>query len=122
MSESNSDVSVETTVENGRTVVDVSGTREAAVVIRADGEERIYLPPEEFEEPVGGDSPYQAARDSPYQSSERASPYRGVADQGGGQSPYQSTRTAPSQEGTHTTRDGFRVVHPAEASELTVFR
>ena len=116
-----SDVTVETTVEDGRTVVDVSGTRAAAVVVRVDGEERIYLPPEEFDERAGDDSPYQAARDSPYRGSERASPYRGLADDAA-RSPYQSTRPAPSQEGTHTTSKGFRVVHPAAASEVTVFR
>lgn len=113
-----SDIQVDTTVEDGRTIVEVDGTREAAVVVRTDGEERIYLPPEEFEEPIGGDSPYQSARASPYQRSDQVSPYDGLSED----SPYQSARTTPRTEGTHPTEDGFRVVHSGEVSEFTVFR
>lgn len=116
-----SDVEVSTRVENGRTVVDVTGTRKAAVVVRDDDGERIYLPPEEFEEsPSETASPYG----SPYRSAagdvdRGASPYEGIR---GADSPYRSGTAANRSPGTHVTDDGFRVVHEGEATEFSVYR
>ncbi len=117
MSESDELVPVEysTRIENGRTVIDVTGETRVAVVIQSDIGERIYFPPEDMDERSRDDqdSPYQPA-DSPYQSD---SPYQ-PAD-----SPYQpSDDIEVSTRGVSQTATGFRITHPEPASEISVFR
>ncbi|WP_101297662.1 DUF7510 family protein [Halegenticoccus soli] len=114
-----------THIEEGRTEITVSGSREVAVVVRSASGERIYLPPEGFDRDRDADSPYQSARDdSPYQSVKSDSPYQSVSDD----SPYQSVRDdSPYQSltrspGVTMTENGFRIVHPEAVDEFQVFR
>jgi len=104
-----------TRIEDGKTVIDVTGTHEIAVVIQSAGGERIYFPPEDMSDPAEQDSPYQSSdspyqADSPYQPAEGDSPYEPADD------PEVSTR------GVTETRTGFRITHPEPAAEITVFR
>jgi len=62
---SETDVAVDTRITDDRTVIDVTGSRDVAVVVRSADGERVYLPPQGFDEPVS---------ESPY-----TSPYRGSA-------------------------------------------
>ncbi len=101
------EVDIDTHVGDERTVIDVVGTRDVAVVVRSASGERIYLPPEGFEEPVEA-SPYR----SPYQSSYARSDEE--------ESPY---REAPeSTRGVITTADGFRIHHAESPTEIDVYR
>jgi hypothetical protein len=105
-------VSVSVDIEDGRTVIEVSGDPDAAVVVRSESGERIYLPPEESA--VERDSSYATAydaadsdaADSPYQSAD--SPYQSA---GGRQTP-----------GIEPTADGFRIVHPEEVTDFRLLR
>lgn len=102
-----SEVDIDTRVTDDRTVIDVSGTRDLAVVVRSETGERVFLPPETFDEPVET-SPYR----SPYQSSyargdETDSPYREAPE---------STR------GVIETADGFRIFYDESAIEIDVYR
>jgi hypothetical protein len=99
------EIDIDTRVTEARTVIDVTGTRDVAVVVRSEGGERIYLPPERFDEPVSS-SPYT----SPYQGS-------GV---GGEESPYGGG--SESTRGVAETADGFRITHPAPVTEFDVYR
>ncbi|TKX86157.1 hypothetical protein EXE43_09830 [Halorubrum sp. SS5] len=99
------EIDVDARITDDRTVIDVTGTRDVAVVVRSADGERIYLPPEGFDDPVGG---------SPY-----TSPYQG-AGAGGEESPYGGT--TGSTRGMMETADGFRVTHPQPATEFDVYR
>ena len=99
------EIDIDARVTDDRTVIDVAGTRDVAVVVRSDGGERIYLPPEGFDDPVGG---------SPY-----TSPYQG-AGAGGEESPYGGE--SGSTRGVIDTTEGFRITHPEPATEFDVFR
>ena len=99
------EIEIDARVTDERTVIDVSGTRDVAVVVRSAGGERIYLPPEGFDDPVSG---------SPY-----TSPYQG-AGAGGEESPYGGASS--STRGVIETGDGFRVTHPETATEFDVYR
>ncbi|MEZ3117746.1 hypothetical protein RYH80_17650 [Halobaculum sp. MBLA0147] len=120
-------VSYEVRIDDGRTVIDVHGDRAVAAVVWADGDQRIYLPPEGFDEdPAGrtgvyggpddatgqGDSPYDGPRSaaSPYESA--------VVDD----SAYQRTGDTSDETGVHTTADGFRIVHPAPVDDCRLLR
>ena len=99
------EIDIDTRVTGERTIIDVTGTRDVAVVVRSESGERIYLPPADFDEPVSS-SPYT----SPYQgsgSADEESPYRG----GSG-----STR------GVVETAAGFRITHPEPATEFDMYR
>ena len=103
-------------VADGKTEITITGTQEAAVVVRSESGERIYLPPEGFETDHDADSPYQAARsDSPYQSVDSDRPYQSARDD----SAYQSIRRGP---GVTKTADGFTIVHGEEVTEYCVYR
>jgi hypothetical protein len=119
------DVSVDVTVENGETLIRVSGTRDAAVIVRSPSGEEVYLPPEEFDDDVSGPS-----HDSHYEGgSPEQSPYEGVAPD---DSPYsaagESGRSAgrdaegrdagPRPVGVETTASGFRVYHPEPVTDV----
>ncbi|WP_418284387.1 DUF7510 family protein [Halorubrum sp. DTA46] len=99
------DIDIDTRVTGERTIIDVTGTRDLAVVVRSESGERIYLPPERFDEPVSS-SPYT----SPYQGS-------GVD---GEESPYGGE--SGSTRGMIDTADGFRITHPEPATEFDVYR
>ena len=97
------DVDIDTRIAENRTVIDVTGTRDLAVVVRSESGERIYLPPEGFDE---------EPEPSPYQSSYA----RGDSEE----SPY---REAPdSTRGVVTTAGGFRIRHEEPATEIDLYR
>jgi len=111
-----------TRIEDGSTVIDVSGKHEVAFVIQSAGGERIYFPPEDMDTKADAeaDSPYQA-QDSPYQSQD--SPYQADSPYQSADSPYQpSDDPEVSTRGVTETRTGFKIVHPEPASEITLFR
>ena len=102
-------VSVEIDIADGRTVITVTGDRDAAVVVTSAAGERIYLPPEDFRRPPESaagrqdaygtgpstaDSPYQSVSDSPYQSVTADSPYQSPGES---DSPYQRGGPAPGR-------------------------
>ena len=112
-------VSVSVTIEDGETVITMSGDRDTAVVVRSDSGERIYLPPEDFDrdgssrsarpdtpyEGLGTDSPYQSApTDSPYQPAPTDSPYQRAENDSSqaarSDSPYQGTGSDSPYQGT----------------------
>jgi len=100
------EVNIDARVTGERTVIDVTGTRDVAVVVRSAGGERIYLPPESFDDPVSG---------TPY-----TSPYQGGSGVDGEESPYGGN--TGSTRGVVETADGFRVNHPETATEFDVYR
>ena len=109
-----------TRIEDGETVIDVTGDTEVAVVIQSESGERVYFPPEEMSEekpPADDDSPYQPSGDSPYEAD---SPYQPSDDD----SPYQPNEEEDeiSTRGVTETRTGFKITHPEPAAEITVLR
>jgi hypothetical protein len=127
------DEDVEFTVEitDGETLIEMTGDRDTAVIVRSPSGERIYLPPEDFQRPPEtSDSPYQSARsdspyqsaaqsDSPYQSARSDSPYQSAAQS---DSPYQSARQQFPEEGLRSTRDGYTIRHPEPVTDVRVLR
>jgi hypothetical protein len=123
---------VEFTVEiaGGETLIEMSGDRDTAVIVRSASGERIYLPPEDFQRPPEtSDSPYQSARsDSPYQSASSDSPYQSARSDSPYQSasrndsPYQSARQQFPEEGMRSTRDGYAIRHPEPVTDVRVLR
>jgi len=117
------DVSVSMEIAEGRTVIEVSGDPDAAVVVRSAAGERIYLPPEE--RAAERDGSYATAYDSPEADATTSdSPYQSPSD-----SPYQSASDSPYQSagqrqtpGMEPTADGFRIVHPEEVTDFRVLR
>lgn len=105
-------MNVDVEITDERTVVTVSGDRDAAVVVRSASGEQIYLPPEDFDRPAG--ERRQTPYDSPYQS---ATPYDSPYD-----SPYQSGRQGGPTVGVEPTADGFRVVHPEPVTDFRLLR
>ncbi len=106
-----------TRVQDGKTIIEVTGKHDVAFVIQSEGGERIYFPPEDMSDKSDDDrdSPYQS-HDSPYQAD---SPYQPAQ----GDSPYEpSDDPEVSTRGVTETRSGFRITHPEPASEITVFR
>ncbi|MFC7096266.1 DUF7510 family protein [Halobaculum marinum] len=126
-------VSVEIDIADGRTVITVTGDRDAAVVVESASGERIYLPPEDFRRPPDSagrqdaygtgpstaDSPYQSVSDSPYQSVTSDSPYQSPGES---DSPYQRGGPAPDRVGLEPTADGFRIVHPEPVTDFRLLR
>ena len=105
-----------TRIEDGQTIIDVTGETDVAFIIQSAGGERIYFPPEDMDEDkprTTDDSPYQPS-DSPYEAD---SPYD--AD-----SPYQPAEEDEeiSTRGVTETRTGFKITHPEPANEITVVR
>jgi hypothetical protein len=94
-------VEVEVEIADGRTVIEVTGDRDAVVVVRSAAGEQIYLPPEDFERPPES----RSQRDSPYQRTTGTgagdaetpdSPYQSADAEESSDSPYQSPAEAPS--------------------------
>jgi hypothetical protein len=100
------EIDIDTRVTDDRTVIDVTGTRDVAVVVRSASGERIYLPPEDFDEPVS---------ESPY-----TSPYQGGSGVDGEESPYGGASV--STRGVIETAEGFRITHPEPTTEFDVYR
>ena len=118
-------VTVELSISDGRTVIDVDGQREAALVVWDGDGQRIYLPPENFDDPPRREGAYASADgpvgdgDSPYDGPRADSPYESaVVDD----SAYQRAGAPPDDEGLHATADGFRVVHPEPVTEFRLLR
>lgn len=111
-------VSIDVDVEGERTVLSVTGTRDAALIVESTSGEEIYLPPEDFDAANGdeapGVSPYDGTppADSPYESSAGRSSYERSDAEGG------SSATDPV--GVQSTADGFRVVHPEPVHDVRV--
>jgi hypothetical protein len=179
MSDEDGTVSVDMQIEDGRTVIDVTGQRDAAMIVRSDSGQRIYLPPEDFDRPAkserqgvyqsadgDGDSPATGQSDgspatgqsggSPATGQSGGSPATGQTDANRAESspnrtdsppnraespydsprprdsPYQSPDSSdsayqraegrPETQGTHSTADGFRVVHPEPVTDFRLLR
>ncbi|WP_435101953.1 DUF7510 family protein [Halarchaeum sp. P4] len=139
-------VSIDADVAADGTVVTVAGTRDAAVVVYSASGEEIYLPPEDFEDPIENlrspiDSPYEGTlpesldplvredTPSPYDAADAdATPYDPAGD-GDDPSPYaavggENTGHGPSKRiiGVESTRTGFRIVHPEPIHDIRVIR
>jgi hypothetical protein len=120
------DVDVTVTIDD-RTVIDVTGQRDVAVVVRSDGGEQIYLPPEDFEEEPARQTPYESPYrgageepNSPYDPADpSSSPYQGAG--GTSQSPYDGT-PRPQANGLQSTPTGVRIVHPEPVSDFRLLR
>lgn len=92
-------------IEMDRTVVTVTGDREAAVVVSSASGERIYLPPEA--ETGDGSDPYRpGAGDSPYEADRES------------QTPYGSSPRSDPDVGMNPTADGFRILHPEPVDDV----
>lgn len=96
---------VDVDVEAERTVVTVTGDRDAAVVVSSAAGERIYLPPaagvdDEADpyRPGGSDSPYEGGRST--------------------QTPYGSSPRSDPSVGLNRTADGFRILHPEPVHDV----
>jgi len=108
-------VDVDIDIEDGRTLVSVTGEREAAVVVYSESGERIYLPPEEH---VEDDSTYRPADQTSYGSDEGGDPYAGIREEG----PYDSGRRVTPSIGMNPTPSGFRIVHPEPVHDIRLLR
>lgn len=109
-----------TRIEDGQTVIDVTGDIEVAVIVQSKSGERVYFPPENISDDkpaADDDSPYQPSGDSPYEAD---SPYQPSE----GDSPYQPDEDDDeiSTRGVTETRTGFKITHPEPAAEITVLR
>ncbi len=110
-------VSFDMEIAGGQTTITISGDRDAAVVVRSESGERIYLPPEDFDRPPESanqgpyTSPYSSPYSSPYESA--SSPY---------DSPYESARDPSPTVGMEPTANGFRIVHPEPVMDLRLLR
>jgi hypothetical protein len=119
-------VEVSISIDGGRTVIDVTGERNVAFVVRSSSGEQIYLPPEDFEEEPAArvtpyESPYHAAsgaQDTPYRPAEQSTPYRPADDSV--QSPYDASD--PPSSGLQSTSTGVRIVHPEPVSDVRLLR
>jgi hypothetical protein len=103
-------VQVEFDISEGRTVLTLAGQRNAAVVVRSESGERIYLPPEE--DGGGQQNTYRPTGDA-------ESPYDGLR---GEDTPYGSARQQDASLGMTPTADGFRIVHDEPVTDVRVLR
>lgn len=105
-------VTFEMEIDEGQTSIRVSGEQASAVVVRSASGEKIYLPPEDFDqEPGDAETPYESASDSPYES-------RAGADD----SPYQARPDASSVTGLEPTADGYLIIHPEPVEDVRFLR
>lgn len=119
-------VDVDVEIDEERTLVTVTGEREAALIVESESGERIYLPPEDFRQGAGEadqtpyDSPYDGAvpTDSPYEEAHGdESPYQRAGD-----GPYGSGAPREQPIGVQSTPEGFRVLHPEPVSDVRLLR
>jgi hypothetical protein len=113
-------VTMDVEIAGGRTVISISGDRDAAVVVRSESGERVYLPPEDFDRPVETTrlSPYDGA-ETPYDGPGRR--VSGADDPGAGGTPYAPTQVQQSP-GLESTPDGFQILHPEPVTDLRLLR
>lgn len=113
-------VAMDVRIVDEQTVISVSGDRDAAVVVRSDSGERIYLPPEDFDRPVERDapSPYDGA-ETPYDGPERR--VTGADDPGAGGTPYTPMQVQQSP-GLESTPEGFQILHPEPVTDIRLLR
>lgn len=109
-------VSVDIDIADGETTIVVTGEREAAVVVRSAGGERVYLPPERADESES--NPYEGRDDGPYEGLRSESPYEGIPSE----TPYGSARGATAEMGLTATANGFRIRHPEPATDVRFLR
>lgn len=130
-------------VRANRTILTIEGARDAAVIVRSEESERIYLPPEQLDtEPTTtspySTSPYSTAGESTIPTTTRASQTAsgttdtakdGVSDPGTADdmpSPYsKTTDDAPADDpeyGRTKTPQGIRIVHPDPVTDVRVVR
>jgi hypothetical protein len=110
------EVDFDVSMRDGRTEITLEGQQDAIVIVQSASGERIYLPPDGFEETptTQGESPYEGVRaESSYQRAEQ-SPYESSQ-----QSSYGAGRNSP---GIHPTRTGYRIVHPEPVTDLRLLR
>jgi len=143
-------VAFDVDVAEDHSIIQVTGTRDAAVVVATQTGESIYLPPEDFRDDLDedgggpGQSSYQSRGESPYEGIDNAGPYDGVAPSN---SPYEASGggTAATGDaegaraggagggttggsgpaatlGVQSTDDGFRIHHPAPVTDVRLLR
>lgn len=116
-------VSVEITIGDEETLIDVVGSRDAAVVVYSESGEEVYLPPDpeaDAEPDAGGrTTPYEG--DPPNRSPYEEAPASHYGDTGREIAPDGTDRPARSV-GVMTTPEGFRVFHPEPVTDLRVVR
>lgn len=140
MAASDDEVSVDIDVGPERTVITVTDTKDAALVVETPDDEQIYLPPEDFSEepgtPTGPDSPYgEAPADSPYEGSPPAdSPYESAEPSATAYDTADESESRASADaegrgghggpilGVESTPEGFRVVHPDTVQDVRLLR
>ena len=125
MTETNPDddptMAFEAEVRADRTVLTIGGVRDAAVIVRSEEGERIYLPPEEFDAEPTTISPYST---SPYSATSGAEDDAEADDDM--PSPYsKTTDDAPTDDpeyGRTRTPQGIRIVHPVPVTDVRIVR
>ncbi|MCU4716905.1 DUF7510 family protein [Halapricum hydrolyticum] len=112
-------------VRADRTILTIEGVRDAAVIVRSEEGERIYLPPEDFDAEPGVTSPYST---SPY-STATTSDDDGEKESGSDdsrQSPYTKASDDTVSDGVtygrSVTPQGIRIVHSEPATDVRVVR
>jgi len=105
--------SVDVDIDDERTLLVLSGTRAAAVVVYSESGERVYLPPEEAVESQDEDGD----ESDPYHPGGADSPYGGEMREEG---PYGATRTSDPEVGLTATADGFQINHPEPVHDFRV--
>jgi hypothetical protein len=103
-------VSMDVDVEDERTLINVSGQRNAAVIVEGESGERIYLPPEETEHD----------EEDPYRPKGGADdPYEGIRET---DSPYDPVRRSDPSIGMNERPNGFQILHPEPVTDVRLLR
>ncbi|MFW5956226.1 MAG: DUF7510 family protein [Halorhabdus sp.] len=133
-----------------QTIITIEGRRDVAVIVRDDEHERIYLPPEDFDEPRHesapfgatpySPTPYQAAMSDAEQSELGATPYSPglpeeteVTPYSPGDEPEVTPYTPPSERDDDSAEgdardgdtpgapaDGILIVHPKPVTDVRI--
>jgi len=130
-------------VKADRTILTIEAVRDAAVIVRSEDSERIYLPPEEFDtEPTTtspySTSPYSTAGESTIPTTTRTSQTASDTTDGAEDdvsdpetaddvpSPYSKTTDDPPADdpeyGRTKTPQGIRIVHPDPVTDVRIVR
>ncbi|QSG14817.1 DUF7510 family protein [Halapricum desulfuricans] len=108
-------------VRADRTILTIEAVRDAAVIVRSEAGERIYLPPEEFDTESKTTSPYST---SPYSATSETEDDADADDDM--PSPYsKTTDDAPAdgpEYGRTRTPQGIRIVHPDPVTDVRIVR
>ena len=135
--------------DEDQTIITIEGRRDVAVIVRDDEHERIYLPPEDFDEPRHeaapfgatpySPTPYQAAMRDADESSMGATPYSPGLTEQSEVTPYspdddpevtpyspQGTTSDESEDETDgqgtpvAPANGILIVHPERATDVRI--